>query len=355
MRRRAFLALPLAALAGRAGAADDPPRVVPERPLVFPRDHGSHPEFRTEWWYVTATVADRGGERYGVQVTFFRNRPRVAEGNASAFAPLQLIFAHAALGDPRQRRLRHDQRAARAGFGLAGADVDQTHAWIGNWSFTREAGRYVARIASRDFAFDLAFTPTQAVLLNGRAGYSQKGRLPEQASYYYSEPQLALSGTLTIDAKAIDVTGRAWLDHEWSSEYMAPEASGWDWTGINFDDGAALMAFRMRDKAGVRLWAGGTQREADGRVRSFAPDEIRFTPRRSWRSPRTGVAFPVAMAVAAGNREWMLEPWFDDFELDSRATTGAIYWEGAVEATEAGRETGRGYLELTGYGSPLRL
>jgi predicted secreted hydrolase len=354
MKRRTFLVLPLLLPVSRALAGDDYPRVEPG-PLRFPRDHGSHPEFRTEWWYVTGWVADPAGNPYGVQVTFFRNRPRIAENNPSAFAPRQLVFAHAALADPRRARLLHDQRAARTGFGLADADERSARVWIDDWSLALVEGSYSARIAAREFAFDLRFAPTQPLLLNGDAGYSRKGPGAAQASHYYSEPQLGVAGTLTVAAATVSVSGTAWLDHEWSSEAMAPEATGWDWSGINLADGGALMAFRMRDKAGGTLWAGGTLRERDGRTRALAPDEVRFSPSRSWRSPRTGIEYPVAMTVAAGGIEITLEPLFDDQELDSRASTGTIYWEGAVRASVAGREVGRGYLELTGYGTPLRL
>jgi predicted secreted hydrolase len=153
----------------------------------------------------------------------------------------------------------------------------------------------------------------------------------------------------------IAVKGTAWLDHEWSSDMMAPEASGWDWAGINLADGGSLMAFRMRDATGGAVWAGGTLRTADGRARTFAPADVRFTGRRMWRSPRTGIEYPVAMTLAVPGAEFTLEPMQDDQELDSRASTGTIYWEGAVRALQSGRETGRGYLELTGYGAPLRL
>ena len=354
MKRRRFLALSALALAGRARADADYPRVEP-RALQFPRDHGSHPEFRTEWWYVTGWLADAAGREYGVQVTFFRNRPGVAESNASAFAPRQLVFAHAALADPRHGRLYHDQRAGRAGFGLAGADETSTRAFLDDWSLALVDGRYRASIAAREFTLDLAFAPTQELLEHGNGGYSRKGADAAQASYYYSEPQLAATGAVTVAGTAVPVRGTAWLDHEWSSTVMAPEASGWDWTGINLEGGGALMAFRMRDKAGRALWAGGTLRGADGRARTFAPDEIRFTAVRSWRSPRTGVTYPVAMTVDAGGVAYSLEPLMDDQELDSRASTGTIYWEGAVRAATSGRGAGRGYLELTGYGAPLRI
>ena len=354
MDRRRFLALSLLAAAHRALAEVDYARVEP-RTLAFPRDHGAHPEFRTEWWYVTGWVKDAANREWGVQVTFFRNRPGVAESNRSAFAPRQLVFAHAALADPRHGRLYHDQRAARAGFGLAGVEEESTRAFVDDWSLTRAGGRYVANVTAREFAFDLAFAPTEPPLSHGDAGYSRKGAATAQTSYYYSEPQLAVTGTVTVAGAPAAVTGTAWLDHEWSSTVLAPEAAGWDWTGLNLEGGGALMAFRMRDHAGRTLWAGGTLRSADGRVRTFAPDEIRFTTTRTWRSPRTGFTYPVAMTIDAGGVEYRLVPLIDDQELDSRASTGTIYWEGAVRAMASGREAGRGYLELTGYGATLKL
>jgi predicted secreted hydrolase len=290
-----------------------------------------------------------------VQVTFFRNRPGIAEANPSAFAPRELVFAHAALADPRHRRLRHDQRAARAGLGLAGTDQSSMRAYIDDWSLALRDGRYLAKITARDFALDLTFAPTQPLLLQGVTGYSRKGPDAAHASHYYSQPQLAATGTVTVGGAASAVTGTAWLDHEWSSTVMAPGAVGWDWAGINLADGGALMAFRMRDREGRALWAGGTLRGADGRVRTFAPEEIRFEATRSWRSPRTGVDYPVGMTVVAGDIVLLMEPLIDDQELDSRASTGTIYWEGAMRALASERRVGHGYLELTGYGTPLRL
>ena len=355
MRRRTFLALSVAAFADAVRAQTDYGAVVPDRALAFPPDHGSHPAYRTEWWYVTGWVTDTTGNAYGVQVTFFRKRPRVAETNPSAFAARQLVFAHAAIADPRRARLLHDQRAAREGFGLAGADERTTRVWIDDWSLVLDANAYVARIAAREFTLDLRFAPTQPLLLQGEGGYSRKGPETAQASYYYSEPQLAVSGRIELGGRSADVVGTAWLDHEWSSEYLATGAAGWDWTGINLADGGALMAFRIRDKSGGTFWGGGALRTADGATRILSRDQVRFAPLRSWRSPRTGVTYPVAMRVTAGDRDITLEPLFDDQELDSRASTGTIYWEGAVRASAAGREAGRGYLELTGYGAPLRF
>ena len=176
MRRRAFLAAPFAWLGADAFAADFP-AVLPGASLAFPRDHGSHPAYRTEWWYATGWVREAGGRELGVQVTFFRNRPHVAEDNPSAFAPRQLVFAHAAIADPGFGRLRHDQRAARAMFDLAGADEGTTRAWIGDWSFALDGTTYRARIPAREFALDLTLEATQPLLLQGAAGYSRKGPL----------------------------------------------------------------------------------------------------------------------------------------------------------------------------------
>lgn len=340
-----------------AARADDAvyPPVVPGVPLVFPRDYGSHPAFRTEWWYATAWVQDEAGRAYGVQVTFFRNRPGVAEESASAFAPRQLLFAHAAVADIAQRRLLHVQRSARAGFGLVQAGEGDTDVALDDWHLRREADRYQARIAAAGLALDLTYAPTQAPLLQGDRGYSRKGPDARQASYYYSVPQLAVAGTLTIAGAAHHITGRAWLDHEWSSQALAEDAAGWDWTGINLDDGAALMAFRIRDRRGGVLWAGGSYRDAGGAVRTLRPDEVRFQPLRQWRSPRSGSSYPVSMRVTAGDLTLELQPAFADQEFDARASTGTIYWEGAVYAHRAGRAVGRGYLELTGYGQRLRL
>jgi predicted secreted hydrolase len=354
MKRRAFLTLPLLGLAPPAIAVEYP-AVVPGHALGFPRDRGSHPDFRTEWWYVTGRLADRDGAPYGVQVTFFRNRPGVAEDNPSAFAPRQLLFAHAALADPRLGRLRHDQRMARAGFGLAGAAEGETRAWIDDWSLAFVDGAYVAKIAARDFALRLSFAPTQPPLLEGEGGYSRKGPEPRQASYYVSEPQLAVRGTITVEGQTIEASGTAWLDHEWSSEYLAPNASGWDWMGINLADGGALMAFRIRQRTGGTLWAGGSLRAKDGDTRVFAPSEIEFTPTRTWRSPRTGISYPIATTLRAGAQRYALEPLMADQELDASVSTGTVYWEGAVRALSGEAEVGRGYLELTGYGAPLRL
>src|SRR4051794_34170039 len=310
-------------------------------PLHFPRDYGAHPETVTEWWYITGWLEEPSGGALGMQITFFRSRPRVQEENPSAFAPKQLLFAHAALSDPASGRLQHDERSARAGFGLAAVGEETTDVHIDDWSLRLVGDRYQARIRAREFELALDFLPAQPVLLQGQSGFSRKGPLPGQASRYYSFPHLIVSGRIIATRRSRAVTGRAWLDHEWSDNYLAKGAVGWDWIGINLDDGAALMAFRIRDKQGGDYWTSATYRARDGSVRTLPPLQVRFQPLRRWRSPHTGVEYPVATRVRAGDLILDLQPLMDDQELDTRASTGAIYWEGAVTAHSAGRLVGR--------------
>jgi predicted secreted hydrolase len=309
------------------------PLVKPEYKLQFPRDHGAHPDYRQEWWYVTGWLKTARGEDLGFQITFFRTRLNIENANPSSFTPRQLILAHAALSDPRHGRLRHDERAARTALDLAGAKEGTTKVWVDDWSLDLSNQAYKAKIAARDFSLDLEFHAQGSPVLQGEAGFSRKGNGPEEASHYYSRPHLNVKGT----ANGQPVTGTAWLDHEWSSQYMAAAAAGWDWCGINLDDRSSLMAFRMRDKEGKT---------------AFAPPGVSFEVLRTWKSPRTGTLYPVAVKV---NNDLRLEPLMDDQELDARASTGTIYWEGAVTAFRGDRKVGRGYLELTGYWKPMKL
>ena len=355
MRRWLLVILPwmYCAIVG-AGAADYPP-VVEGRTLVFPADTGAHPDYRTEWWYVTGWVTDEEGTERGFQVTFFRVRTRIGEDNPSRFAPRQLILAHAAVADPAVGRLLHAERAERATAPLAGAANGATHAWAGDWSLEWRDDHYRSRVADEQFAFDLRFDPAGPPMLNGRAGFSQKAPNPKHASYYYSRPQIAVSGSLRLQGVTRQVKGHAWLDHEWSSEYLPAGAHGWDWIGVNLHDGGALMAFRMRDEVGATMWSAGTLRMGRGEPRALASGEVAFAPRRRWRSPRTGAEYPVEWELDIAGRRLQLQPLMDDQELDGRRSTGAVYWEGAVRLLEEDREIGRGYLEMTGYAQRLQF
>ncbi len=323
--------------------------------IQFPRDAGSHPDFRTEWWYVTGWIQDTDGAPLGFQVTFFRARTQPQRHNPSAFAVSQFIIAHAAISDPRQRRLIHAQRAARAVFELAGAEVNDTRVWIDDWTFERRQSGFRAFIVDRELEIALTLSPSQPPLLQGDRGLSRKGPAPESASYYYSEPHLKVSGLVAHNDRRREVTGEAWFDHEWSSSYLPESASGWDWLAINLFDGGALMAFRMRHRRGGVLWAGGAYRGHGKSADVYGPDDVSFQPLREWRSPRTGTAYPVSWSVRAGTLEILIEPLMDDQENDTRRSVGTIYWEGAVRAYRGGVEIGRGYLELTGYWRELNL
>jgi len=342
-----------------AQANAEPLRFAPVNPgtkLSFPRDFGAHPDFRTEWWYATGWLQTADGKPLGFQVTFFRSATEHERHNPSQFAPKQLIVAHAALSDPAVGKLQHDQRVARAGFGLAQTSESTTDIKLGKWSMRRDTnGMYRVTLPARDFSFDLTLSPTQPVLLQGVNGFSRKGPKPEQASHYYSEPHLQVSGTLTRNGKPIVVSGTAWLDHEWSSTVLDTKAVGWDWVGVNLDDGRALMAFRIRAADGSSLWQHASLREKDGRLQQFNGDAIRFTPVRSWRSPRTQASYPVELTLEIDQQRWQIRPLQDDQELDSRQSTGAVYWEGAITLERDGRRAGRGYLEMTGYVKPLKL
>ena len=336
------------------GAGGSYAAVTGGRALNFPEDYGSHPLFRTEWWYVTGWLSTDRGERLGFQITFFRTKPDIDAGNPSAFAPRQLLIAHCAISDPKRGRLWQDQRIRRAGLGLAEASQGDTHVWLDRWSLLHDSSGYAVRIDADEFSFDLTLSETQRALLNGEAGLSRKGP-GAAASYYYSLPHLRVAGSIARRGNQDTVTGEAWFDHEWSSEYLDAEAVGWDWIGINMDNGAALMVFRIRGLQGEQRWAGGSYRDADGSLQLLQPSEVEFREGRRWTSPRTGIAYPVQWSVRAGNRQIELEPLLDDQENDTRLSTGAIYWEGAVTALAKHSVVGRGYLELTGYGRRLQL
>ena len=355
MRRRPLL-LGLTALGWSTLGSVSGALALPALTLQFPRDHGAHPQSRTEWWYITG-VARSAGRELGFQVTFFRSRVDATQAMASQFAAKQLVFAHAAVTDVQGRRLWHDQRIAREGFGIASTSRDDAAIRLGNWSLRREAnGAYVAHVVADEFALDLRCAPTQPVLLQGRAGLSRKGPDEQQASYYYSEPQLAVSGDIRLQRQTLAVQGKAWMDHEWSDAILHPDAQGWDWIGMNLDDGSALTAFRLRDKQGAALWDGGSFRSPQAGLYTFSRGEVVFSAQRRWKSPLSQASYPVDWMVRTPADYYTVRAVIDDQELDSRASTGAIYWEGLAHLFDSnGKRVGQGYLEMTGYAQRLRL
>jgi predicted secreted hydrolase len=372
--RRLLVLSGLGAALGRAA----PVQWVPQA-IRFPRDFGSHPDLRTEWWYITGHATAGSGAQtraFGFQLTFFRARVDVTQGMSSRFAARQLLFAHAAVTDVQGARFRHDQRIARAGFDVASASESDTNVHLRDWSLVHQDGVYRAHVAGADFSLDLNFSETQPVLLQGAKGVSRKGPDAAQASYYYSQPQLAFEGEIAIQGQRFVVSGEgaksansnftpargaAWLDHEWSDGLLHPAAAGWDWIGMNLFDGSALMAFQMRHKTGKDvLWDGGSFRhpgmQAGVGPYIFNRGEVRFEPLRSWKSPLTQTIYPVEWIVRTPADHYIVKALLDAQELDSRNSTGAIYWEGLSDLFDSNRRhVGRGYLEMTGYARPLVL
>ena len=368
MQRRTFLVLLPAAAGTRPACA----ATLAQRSLQFPADFGAHPQQRIEWWYVTGHLAEAAtgssarasgaAPQFGFQITFFRTRTSVDATHPSRFAASQLLFGHAALTDLRRQRMRHDQRIARAGFGRAEYDVSDTRLTLQRWTLARNGvagrSRYAAQIDAPEagFGLKLQFDSTQAVLPQGDAGWSRKGPQPNQASLYYSEPQLGVTGSLELEAETYAVRGRAWLDHEWSDSLLDSQAVGWDWIGMNLDDGSALTAFRLRRADGTALYAGGSFRRPGAAIRAFAAGEVRFTPTRQWTSPHSAARYPVRWWVETPAGRFEISALLDDQELDSRASTGSIYWEGLSELLDArGQRIGLGYLEMTGYAAALKM
>ena len=354
---------------------------LPQKTLSFPRDAGSHNDFTTEWWYVTgyAAGADSGllanSAAYGFQVTFFRRRIAATQGMKSRLAAKQLLFAHAAVTDVQGKKLWHDQRIARWSgeapgsnpADLASASAQDTDIVLRDWSLRRVGADLHAHLPAGDFTLNLNFKATQPVLLQGQDGLSRKGPDEKQASYYYSLPQMRASGSIAIKGAthSLAAGSAAWLDHEWSQELLHPLAVGWDWMGINLFDGSALTAFQLRDKEGRALWDGGSFRsagksgktgDASGLKYVFSRGEVLFKPTRIWRSALSNASYPVEWIVRTPADFYTVKAVVDNQELDSRSSTGAIYWEGLCEVSDSNQQpVGRGYLEMTGYAAALKL
>ena len=357
----------LAGLAGlampRARAATSP---LAPRELVFPRDHGAHADTGIEWWYATGWLHDAqagsDAPAFGFQLTFFRSRTGLGETLGSRFAARQLLFAHAALTDLAGQRLLHAERIARwngeASAPRAAASLADTRVHIGDWRLQRDGDTYRAALGDEaaGFAYRLSLATSQPLLLQGDAGFSRKGPEATQASHYVSEPQLAVSGELRHGSRTRVVRGSAWLDHEWSNSLLPTGAVGWDWIGINLADGGALTAFQLRRADGSAVWAGGSHRPRSGNTRAFAADEVHFEPLAYWSSAATRARYPVRWRVHTPVGRFELRALLEAQELDGRASLGTVYWEGLSELRDAaGSRVGLGYLEMTGYASPLRL
>lgn len=338
---------PTAASPATALAADAEGYATADAPRTFrfPADHGAHPRFRTEWWYLTGNLDTAAGRRFGYQLTIFRSalapRPR---GGESAFATEQLYLGHLALSDIDAGRFCHDERYARGAAGLAGAEEERI--WLETWRIdgTPERGLRV-RADGDGYAIDLSLAPGPGPALRGEGGRSAKSASGDDASYYYAFPRLPTAGTVTVDDEAHRVDGDSWYDREWSSSALARDQVGWDWLALHLADGRDLMLFQLRRADGGRSFAAGAITDRDGDGPQLDGSDFTLEPLRWWTSPRGGARYPIAWRIAvpahgiAGEVTTALR--------DQEHHGSFIYWEGTVDLD--GEPGGRGYLEMTGY------
>jgi predicted secreted hydrolase len=352
---RPWLLLPCLLLPGPEATVDGFRIAQPGHTFHFPADHGSHPDFHSEWWYYTGLLKDPAGRTYGFQLTFFREAASPAAWKGSEhWRSDQLYLAHAALTDVAGRRFSFDERLNRGGL-LAGATEGRLQVFNGAWTAQDDGRMHHLRfqVEGRSLALDLR--PLSPPVIFGEAGVSRKGDDPASASHYVSFPRLAASGELREGGQGTALAGEAWMDHEWSSNQLGSGQVGWDWAGLRLKDGRSLMAYRIRRADGsADPWSTLTEIDVQGRVaRSTRTWEL--ASRGQWKSPRSGTAYPTSLVIRAWGEAWVLEPLLADQELRTRRSNGISYWEGACRVRDAaGAEVGEGYLELTGYAGSLK-
>ncbi len=347
-------------VASLSGPADEAfARAYEPIEFVFPRDHGAHPEYRTEWWYYTGNLTDSTGNQYGYQLTFFRSAltPDLPE-RTSDLATNQIYMAHFAVTNGAANDHQSFERFSRGAGGLAGATGEPAYAvWLEDWSVrTIEPG--VTRLQAStpgeggDVALDLTLRETQAPVLHGKQGLSQKGPEAGNASYYYSLVQVETTGTVASQGETVDVTGRSWMDHEFGTSALSANAIGWDWFSMQLDNGAVLMLAQVRTSdGGVMPQFEGTYVAADGVQETITAADLTLTSIAQWISPRTQSTYPSGWQVTIPrlNIALTVEPLIQDQEME----VSFVYWEGAVTiaGTIADQPVqGVGYVELTGYG-----
>lgn len=351
---------------GASLPTDEWPIITPDRAIALPADHVSHPEYKIEWWYYTGNLDTREGRRFGYQVTFFRVGVNRTPPNASRWAVRDLHMAHFAVSDLASSRFHVFDRLQREGVGWAGAATDRYAVWNGTWSAranpdgshhlqardrgARRDGRDREDANEPEVALDLTLTNTSRWMAHGRDGYSRKGREIGNASAYYSLPRLVTGGTLSVDGRRYEVTGSSWMDHEFGSSVLEADQVGWDWFGLQFDDGRELMLYQMRRRDGSRdPFSSGTLINRDGSIVRLTRDDYVLEPLETWRSEATGTTYPTRWRVIIPGQGLTFEvrAAMKNQELHTPRSTNVTYWEGAVDVTNGAR--GRGYAELTGY------
>ena len=330
----------------------------------FPRDHGSHDSFRTEWWYYTGHLETAEGRRFGFELTFFRRAiaPEQVETRPSRWSVDQLYLAHLAVTDVTGQRFHFRDRISRAGLGKAGADTTRLHVWLDHWRAESSGQSEQHRLDAKadGVALSLTLDPAKPLVIHGERGISKKGAAAGQASHYYSFTNLTTAGTLTIGTETYRVTGTSWMDHEFGSADLSGDLAGWDWFSIQLADKRDLMIYRLRHSDGSSDQASsGTLVFPDGRTQHLSSNDIQLTPLDTWTSPTSKATYPSRWQVSIPSLELSLKlsPLLADQELRTTRSTQVTYWEGAmaVEGTEKGQALkGQGYVELTGYAERIK-
>lgn len=350
MRARFLLLLLMAAMAQAQTTPDGFAIPRAGRAFVFPRDHGSHPEFRTEWWYVTGHLDAKDGRRFGFQVTFFRQARREDDKT------LHLHLAHTALLDVRTGRFAHEERLTREGWDASASETTLA-VRNGNWSLKLDQQTQKLQIAATvkgEILLRLELEPVKPLVVFGKDGVSRKGASESAASHYLTWTRLRASGTVKLGADEHAVSGEAWMDHEFSSSQLEEGQVGWDWASLQLKDGREVMAYIMRRKDGTADAASTLAViERDGKVRHLASDAFRMETLDTWKSPRSGAEYPIRVRIRFEGESFELRPLADDQEHGG-GITRLPYWEGACDVLDArGKIAGRAFLELAGYAGDL--
>jgi predicted secreted hydrolase len=326
----------------------------------FPRDHHAHREFKTEWWYFTGNLFDADGHRFGYELTFFRQGIQPAaerDPDASRFVVDDLKLAHFAITDVGGQRFRFEQKTSRGAFGEAGFDDAKRLAWIDNWTLAATGdGVFDLTASSESGTLRLHLSSAKPPIIHGENGVSVKAAGSSSASHYYSIPRLETTGEIIVNGAAHTVHGETWFDHEWSSSQLGKGQVGWDWICVQWEDGAALMLYRMRlENGGVDPSSSGTWIAPDGTATHLRASDFQMTPGAFWKSAASGAQYPIAWKIMlpAQHAEFTVKAALEDQELKLGPIT---YWEGAIDAVgtrDGNAIKGRGYLELTGYAGKL--
>lgn len=345
------------------GLAEGPAWSLP-RPgneLVFPRDHGSHPDFRIEWWYLTGHLLT-DEKRFGFQATFFRlGREPIPDSGEKPFGDSQLYLAHMAVSDPVEGIFLHEERLNRGGWD-AGAEVGDLGVHNGNWRLERRGGRIALSGSVRNEAsFSLALRPHKPQVIFGENGVSRKGPEGTAASYYITFPRLEVEGELWLEGTRHEVGGEAWMDHEISSSQLDRNQVGWDWASIQLFDGREIMGYVLRTKeGGVSEYSSLYWIDAEGGLTYRRSGEFAWVHEGRWQSSKTGAVYPVSPVIETTDpaterrRRFRLRPYLPDQEIAGGAG-GVAYWEGACDVIdeETGEAVGRAFLEMTGYADDM--